>query len=379
MDVGRGSGAARIDVGEVADVSECLRLLVEAVKEYAIYLLDRDGTVITWNPGAARLVGYSAEQAIGCHVSLFYVPEDAHFGKPADDLRSAARDGSYTDEGWRMRKDGTRFWANVVITALWSPEGALRGFAQVTRDDTEARAARERAAAFQEITGALLVGAAADEVLSLIARRARELAGAARTWITVPGPDEGTLLAAAADGLDLGPRRGELFQAAGTVAESVIRSRAPQLVSDFAGASSAGTAVAGLGAGLAVPMLAGQQILGVLTAAAPAAGAGFRPLDLEVLRVFAAQAAVVLEYDRAQHALRSQLVAEDRERIARDLQRNVVQRLFAAGLTIESVAQRVGNDQLRAALRRTVDEFDDSIRQLRSAVFELRGPDTPAP
>jgi PAS domain S-box-containing protein len=379
MDVCRTSGAARIEGGEVADLGERLRLLVEAVKEYAIYLLDRDGTVVTWNPGVARLVGYSAEQIVGRHCSLFYAPEDVRSGKPEDDLRTAADEGSLSDEGWRVRKDGTRFWANAVITALRSGDGALRGFAQVIRDDTEARAARERATAFQHITGALLGGAAADEVLSLIAHHARELAGAARTWITVPGPHEGTLLAAAAEGLDLGPRRGELFQAAGTVAESVIRSRAPQLVSDFPAASSAGTALTGLGAALAVPMLAGEQILGVLTAAAPAAGPGFRPIDLEVLRVFAAQAAVVLEYERAQQALRTQLVAEDRERIARGLQHNVIQRLFAAGLTIESVAQRVGDDQIRAALLRTIDQFDDSIRQLRSAVFELHGPNTPAP
>lgn len=379
MDVGRARGAARVDGGEIADVGERLRLLVEAVKEYAIYLLDRDGGVVSWNPGAARLAGYSTEEIIGRHFSIFYVPEDVRSGKPEDDLRAATREGTFSDEGWRVRKDGTRFWANIVITALRSGEGALRGFAQVTRDDTEARAARERAAAFQDITAALLGGAAADEVLSMIARRARELAGAARTWITVPGPEEGTLLAAAAEGVDLGPGRGELFQAAGTVADSVMKSRAPQLVSDFPAASSVGAALAGLGSALVVPMLAGQQILGVLTAAAPFPGPGFRPLDLEVLRVFAAQAAVVLEYDRAQQAIRSQLVAKDRERIARDLQHNVIQRLFAAGLTIESVSHRVRDDHLRAALLRTIDQFDDSIRQLRSAVFELHGRDTSVP
>ncbi len=120
-----------------------LRLLVESVRDYAIFVLDPGGHIMTWNPGAERLKGWRAEEIIGRHFSTFYPPES--MDKPAWELDVAERDGRVEDEGWRLRKDGTRFWANVVITALRDPAGQLVGFAKVTRDLTERRAAELRA------------------------------------------------------------------------------------------------------------------------------------------------------------------------------------------------------------------------------------------
>src|SRR6058998_2394410 len=97
---------------------ERFRLLVDAVKEYAIYMLDPDGRVISWNPGAERIKGYRAEEILGRHVSQFYPPDDAAQGKPDWDLQQALTNGRHEDEGWRIRKDGTRFWANVVIAPV---------------------------------------------------------------------------------------------------------------------------------------------------------------------------------------------------------------------------------------------------------------------
>ncbi|MFC7206625.1 PAS domain-containing protein [Comamonas endophytica] len=115
------------------------RLLVEAVQDYGIFMLDQSGIVMSWNAGAARLKGYTAEEVIGRHFSIFY-PEPAKQRLwPDHELRLAAEHGTYEEEGWRVRKDGSMFWANVVITALRDTEGNLTGFGKVTRDLTERR------------------------------------------------------------------------------------------------------------------------------------------------------------------------------------------------------------------------------------------------
>ena len=120
------------------------RLLVESVTDYAIYLLDTAGGVASWNAGAERIKGYGAAEILGRHFSLFYPPEQRAGGRPERMLELAAREGRITAQGWRLRKDGSRFWADVVITALRGPAGELAGFAKVTRDMTSARVAEER-------------------------------------------------------------------------------------------------------------------------------------------------------------------------------------------------------------------------------------------
>ena len=132
---------------------EMFRLLVDSVRDYAIFLLDPAGHVASWNLGAARIKGYQASEIIGKHFSAFYPPDDVRAGKPDWELVVAADSGRFEDEGWRVRRDGSRFWANVVITALRDGNGTLRGFGKVTRDLTARREAelerldRERAEA----------------------------------------------------------------------------------------------------------------------------------------------------------------------------------------------------------------------------------------
>ena len=119
------------------------KLLVDSVRDYAIFALDPTGHIITWNTGARRFKGYAAHEIIGKHFSVFYPPEDQQAGKPERELEIAIAEGRIEDEGWRIRKDGSRFWANVVITALWNSDGVLVGFAKVTRDLSERRATEE--------------------------------------------------------------------------------------------------------------------------------------------------------------------------------------------------------------------------------------------
>jgi PAS domain S-box-containing protein len=129
---------------------EMFRLLVASVKDYAIFLLDPEGHVMTWNAGAQRIKGYAPHEIIGHHFSEFYGEEDKRNGKPARELEIARESGSVEDEGWRLRKDGTRFWANVIITAVFDERRVLRGFTKVTRDMTERKRTEEVQQAFLE-------------------------------------------------------------------------------------------------------------------------------------------------------------------------------------------------------------------------------------
>jgi PAS domain S-box-containing protein len=128
---------------ELARSEEIFRSLVAGVKDYAIFMLDPQGRVSTWNTGAERIKGYKGEEIIGEHFSRFYPREDVESGKPGYELKVAASEGWFEDEGWRVRKDGSRFWANVVITALRDQKGKLRGFSKVTRDFTERKKTEE--------------------------------------------------------------------------------------------------------------------------------------------------------------------------------------------------------------------------------------------
>jgi len=142
---------------------ERFRLLVESVTDYAIFMLDPQGRITTWNAGAERLKRYRAEEIIGQHFRTFYPPELQAIGHPEHELELAVRDGRYEEEGWRIRQDGTRFWANVVITALFDHDRNLVGFGKVTRDMTERRAAEEQ------------LRAAKDEAVNILDITAHEL------------------------------------------------------------------------------------------------------------------------------------------------------------------------------------------------------------
>ena len=129
---------------------ERFRLLVQGVKDYAILMLDPEGRVASWNMGAERIKGYRAEEIIGQHFSRFYSPEDVEAGEPNRELAMAQLNGSFENEGWRVRKDGSHFWADVVVTAILGPNGELRGFGKVTRDITDRKRAEDEVRALNE-------------------------------------------------------------------------------------------------------------------------------------------------------------------------------------------------------------------------------------
>jgi PAS domain S-box-containing protein len=150
----------RVEDG-LRDSEERFRVLVEGVQDYAIFLVSPDGRVVTWNEGARRLKGYESDEIVGHPIDVFYTAEDLNAGLPEALLRRAAIEGRVEHEGWRVRRDGSRFWANVVITALWDDHRQLRGFAKITRDLTARREAEEARARASREEGARAAAEAA--------------------------------------------------------------------------------------------------------------------------------------------------------------------------------------------------------------------------
>jgi rsbT co-antagonist protein RsbR len=140
----RSSAGNRVGTG-LQTTAEHFRMLVENMKDYAIIILDIDGRVASWNPGSETILGYRSSEIIGQHFSRFFPTEEVQRGKPEMELKVATAEGRSEDEGWRIKKDGARFWSNEVITALRDQGGALCGFGKVMRDLTERKRAEERA------------------------------------------------------------------------------------------------------------------------------------------------------------------------------------------------------------------------------------------
>ena len=154
---------------------ERFRLLVEGVQDYAIYMLDTEGMVSSWNTGARRIKGYTREEIVGRHFSNFYTPEDVDAGKPWEALAQAKSAGHFESEGWRMRKDGSRFWARAVLTPLHDDEGVLRGFAKVTQDLSERRQLRSLEKVAQNV----------NEFIAMLAHELRNPLAPIRTAVQV--------------------------------------------------------------------------------------------------------------------------------------------------------------------------------------------------
>ncbi|WP_296352779.1 PAS domain-containing sensor histidine kinase [Ramlibacter sp.] len=159
-----------------SSVEQRLQLLIDAVVDYGIFVLDTEGRVNSWNSGAQKLKGYTRADILGQHFSVFYPPEAVASGWPQEELRRARQNGRFEDEGWRLRKDGSRFWANVVITALYEPDGRLAGYAKITRDLTERRAHEEQLRASEE-RFRLLVGSVRDYAIFML-----DPDGLVRSW-----------------------------------------------------------------------------------------------------------------------------------------------------------------------------------------------------
>lgn len=199
------------------------RLLIESVQDYAIFLLDTNGNVRSWNAGAQRIKGYRADEVIGKNLSVFYPPEEARRGKPQYALRTALEEGRWEEESWRVRKDGTRFWASVVLTALFDQQRRHVGYAKVTRDLSERRKAEEERArlleterqarsqaeaaleqlrAVQAVTEAALAYLELDRLLNILLERVGDVLSVDTVAVHLLDEEEQVLIPRAARGLE---------------------------------------------------------------------------------------------------------------------------------------------------------------------------------
>ena len=208
---------------------ERFRLLVETVQDYAIYMLDPNGIVTSWNVGAEHIKGYRTEEIVGQHFSRFFSAEDVECGEPEMELKVAVEQGRFANEAWRVRKDGSRFWASVVITALHDQQGRLVGFSKITRDLTERKqteqalqkAMSELAHMARVTTMGELAASIAHEINQPLAAIVNNANASSRLLATEP-PDLDEVRLAVADIAEAGTRAGEIISRVRTFLKKVV-------------------------------------------------------------------------------------------------------------------------------------------------------------
>jgi formate hydrogenlyase transcriptional activator len=295
-----------------------LRSVVESVRDYAIYHLDRDGSVMSWSPGAERIKGYSADEIVGAHFSRFFTHEDQERGHPAELLRQAAQRGRVEEEGWRVRKDGSRFWADSILTAIRDSLGQVTGYAKVTRDVTDRKRAEE--ALIFQLSGALLATMDAGKLLEAISASIRDV---------IPHDNAGLVLhdAAADDmvvqflggtGTDVFP--GELrVPIDGSLSGIAFRTRQPVLLESIANASFSPDALSylkqmGMQSGVWVPLVHHDKAVGALSVVSRQEGS-FGQREVEMLVQIAGQVAMAVD-----NAMAFRRIAELRDRLTQERQ-----------------------------------------------------------
>ena len=203
---------------ELRRSEERFRLLVEGIADYAIYMLDPTGFVTSWNSGAEHIKGYGPQEIFGQHFSRFYCDQDLREGRPALALREAAAKGRFEEDGWRLRKDGSRFRANAILTSLHDQQGKLIGFAKITRDLTESRRAEEAVQAAQAELARVVRATTLGELTASIAHEINQPlaaivnnANASRRILANPAPDLEEVRQAVEDIAEAGTRAGEII------------------------------------------------------------------------------------------------------------------------------------------------------------------------
>jgi PAS domain S-box-containing protein len=297
---------------------ERLHSILESVGEYAIYLLDREGNILTWNSGAERIKGYKAEEVLGHHYSRFFLQEDIDRGRPAELLRQAGRRNRVEEEGWRVRKDGSRFWANCVLTAIRDSAGALTGYSKVTRDETDRRNAQE--SVINELSSLLLSNVDIRKMLDAFSASLRQVVP--HDFATLALYEEATgklrvqYLATTAS--DPGGAQAEvLLDADASPAGQAFRTRRPLILNridrwPFAPESIQHLTSAGLQSAIWVPLIHRERTLGTVTVASRRANA-FNERDAEKLTQVAGHVSMAVN-----NALAFRQIAELRDRLSQE-------------------------------------------------------------
>jgi PAS domain S-box-containing protein len=355
---------------------EQFRLLVENVVDHALYLIDPQGRVASWNKGAERLKGYSADEIVGEPVSRFYTASDQANGEVEHAIAVAASKGTYTAEGWRVRKDGSRFRALVSITRLDDGLGKLRGFAKVTRDVTDLY----RLAAIAELVQTVLAGAPTTSVLEMTSRYACATVDARAAWVVGPLDGGRPLVVLAASGTGSERIAGTIVSDSSVAAAVIAENKLVSLTSAEGQQLDLGIGrIDGGGPTLFVPLCHGDRVLGVLGVAHEAGENPFREDEVQLVKLFADQAALALHTGQLRAELERLGLLEDRERIARDLHDTVIQRLFATGMSLQASIPLAASSGLRARIEQSIADLDGTIRSIRTTIFDLQRGEASSP
>jgi PAS domain S-box-containing protein len=389
-------------LGEVQ--AELFQLLVTSVKDYAIFLLNPQGRILSWNIGAHRLKGYTTDEIIGKHFSIFYPPRDVQHGKPEYALRIATVDGRWEEDGWRVKKDGSRFWANVVITALRNDDGELVGFAKVTRDLTERKRADEersqllemehaartqyesmvdRLRAIQSVTEAALAHLDLEKLLpELLDRIAEVLVVDTVAVLLVETDNEGVLVATAAKGIEEEVEQGVRIPVGRGFAGRIAARRKPVKLDDVQHADVMNPILKqkGIRSLLGVPLLIEGRVLGVLHVGT-LHQRHFTESDTQLLQIVADRISLAIDHARlfetAQSARRDADIAVETLR-ARDEFLSVAAHELKTpltGLRIASQSLLRSLDRNRApsreVLERSLRSVDRQVERMSRLVTHL--------
>ncbi|MDR3735777.1 MAG: sigma 54-interacting transcriptional regulator [Acidobacteriaceae bacterium] len=297
-----------------------LRSIIDSVKDYAIFLLDPEGNVATWNPGAERIKGYSADEIIGRHFSIFYPDDELEQKKPHEELRIAAASGRFETEGWRIRKDGSRFWANIVITAIRDQHHDLTGFAKVTRDFTDRKRAEE--ALLLQLSSVLLANLDIRKMLSAISASIRDVVPHDCATLGLPDPVSGGLrvqFLEAGAGQPIGANTDTIVPLDNSPAGAAFRTREPVLLnrlndSPFAVETMSHLAERHMQSGCWVPLVDQGKSVGTI-AVASRTEAAFSQREVHMLGQLAGQIAKAVN-----NALAFRQIASLRDKLTQEKQ-----------------------------------------------------------
>jgi PAS domain S-box-containing protein len=295
-----------------------MRSIVECVREYAIYMLDADGHVVTWNSGGERIKGYTADEIVGKHFSRFFAQEDIDRGKPTELLRLAAARGRHEDEGWRVRKDGSRFWADSILTAIRDTAGDVIGYSKVTRDYTDRKRAEE--AVMLQLSGALLANMDVRKLLGAISASIRELVPHDCATLALYDAEAGVLLAQFLNSEDGETQRGDVrLSIEHSPSGHAFRTREPVLLAQMDGSTFPDESLRhftalGMHSGCWVPLVYRGEAIGAL-AVASRIESSFTPREAELMLQMASQVAVA-----ANHAMTFRRIVELRDRLRQEKQ-----------------------------------------------------------
>jgi PAS domain S-box-containing protein len=289
------------------------RSIVESVRDYAIYLLDKDGNIMTWNAGGERIKGYTADEIIGRHFSRFFTEEDRERGRPAELLRMAAEQGRVERESWRLRKDGSRFWADIVLTAIRDANNEIIGFAKVTRDQTDRKRAEE--SVMLQLSSALLANMDVRKLLGAISASITEVIPHDEATLGLFDPATGGFIVQFLAPDESGVHRSEVrLPMEGSPAGNVFRTRQPMILDRIEGSGFSSESIRhytaiGVKSGLWVPLIYRGEAIGSM-AVSSRREAAFTTHDADMLAPVADQVAMAVN-----NALAFRQISELRERL----------------------------------------------------------------